>query len=182
VAGTERRFECDTLLLSVGLIPENELSKRAGVALSPATSGPVVDESLQTSVPGIFACGNVLHVHDLVDHVTEEAMQAGRQAVAFARSGAQRSALSLHVGDGAGVRGVVPQSICMDRVVDDVTLMFRPTSVFRDASVVVRIDGHEVVRKKHRILTPGEMVTMTLTKAQLAAHAQGRELTVGVES
>lgn len=182
VAGTERRFECDSLLLSVGLIPENELSKKAGVALSSATSGPVVDESLQTSVPGIFACGNVLHVHDLVDHVTDEAMQAGRQAVAFARWGVQPQAGSIRVADGAGVRGVVPQSVCMGRVADDVTLMFRLTSVFRDASVVVHIDGDEVVRRKHRILTPGEMVSLTLTKAQLVQHAQGRELTVGVES
>lgn len=182
VAGTEQRFDCDTLLLSVGLIPENELSKRAGVALSPATSGPIVDESLQTSVPGIFACGNVLHVHDLVDHVTEEAMQAGRQAVAFARSDAQHSARSVRVGDGAGVRGVVPQSICIDRVVDDINLMFRSTAVFKNASVVVRIDGEEVMRKKYRILTPGEMVSLTLTKAQLVSYAPGRELTIGVES
>ncbi len=182
VAGTERRFDCDTLLLSVGLIPENELSKKAGVEISQATSGPVVDESLQTNVPGVFACGNVLHVHDLVDHVTSEAMQAGRQAVAFSRSEAQASARFLRLGDGAGVRGVVPQSICIDRVMDDVTLMFRSTSVFRNASVVVRIDGEEVVRKKYRILTPGEMVTLTLTKAQLVVHAQGRELMVGVES
>ncbi len=182
VAGTERRFDCDTLLLSVGLIPENELSKKAGVEISQATSGPVVDESLQTSVPGIFACGNVLHVHDLVDHVTGESMQAGRQAAAFARGDAMPPARSIRVSDGAGVRGVVPQAICMERVVDDLILMFRPTSVFRDASVVVRIDGNEVMRKKHRILTPGEMVALTLRKAQFLPFAQGRELTVGVES
>lgn len=182
VAGTEQLFECDTLLLSVGLIPENELSLKAGVALSPTTSGPVVDESLQTNVSGIFACGNVLHVHDLVDYVTEEAMQAGRQAVAFARSGSKPPSGALRVTDGAGVRGIVPQSICIEHMMDDVPLMFRPTSVFRDASVVVRVDGVEVARKRHRILTPGEMVSIILKKGQLLPFGQGREMTVEVES
>ena len=188
VPGTERRFECDTLLLSVGLIPENELSKAAGVEISPATAGPVVDETLQTSVSGVFACGNVLHVHDLVDYVTLESAQAGRRAAEFARTlNAERSnsegALSaMRVLDGTGVRGVVPQSIGAGRVASDLPLMFRPTAVFRDAAVVVRIDGEEVLRKKQRILTPGEMVRLTVPKAQLARHAQGRELVVEVEA
>jgi len=185
VSGTEQRLDCDTLLFSVGLIPENELSKAAGVELAQTTSGPVVDESLQTSVPGIFACGNVLHVHDLVDFVTLEAAQAGRNAAAFARTfNAERSTLSAEVmcvRDGAGVRGLVPQAICVRRVADDVSLMFRPTAVFRDAAVVVRIDGEEVARKKHRILTPGEMVRLVLEKALFARFGGAGELTVGVE-
>ncbi len=181
VSGTEKRFDCDTLLLSVGLIPENELSKAAGVELAQATSGPVVDESLQTSVPGIFACGNVLHVHDLVDYVTLESAEAGRNAAAFARSQRPSRAAVLRVRDGAGVRGLVPQSICFARMQDEVPLMFRPAAVSRDAAVVVRVDGEEVARKRHRILTPGEMVRLTLRKAQLARCAQGRELTVEVE-
>jgi len=180
VPGTERRLNCDTLLLSVGLIPENELSKAAGVELSPATSGAVVDESLQTSVPGIFACGNVLHVHDLVDFVTLESAWAGQRAAAFARAGAEPPAAVLRVCDGAGVRGLVPQKICVQRVTDDVSLMFRPAAVFRDASVSVKADGLEVARKKYRILTPGEMVNFTLPKARFARLEGIRELTVEV--
>jgi len=181
IPGTEKRFDCDTLLLSVGLIPENELSKAAGVELAQATSGPVVDESLQTSVPGIFACGNVLHVHDLVDYVTLESAEAGRNAAAFARSLLPSRAAVLRVRDGVGVRGLVPQSICVGRMEDEVPLMFRPAAVFRDAVVVVRVDGEEVTRKRHRILTPGEMVKVVLPKTLLAQHAQGLELTVEVE-
>jgi len=189
VPGTEQRFDCDTLLLSVGLIPENELSRAAGVGLSLATSGPTVDESLQTDVPGVFACGNVLHVHDLVDHVTLESRRAGERAAAYAgtlnaeanETGGTAAALSvMQVRDGVGVRGAVPQAICVAHVTSDVSLMFRPTAVFKDAAVVVRIDGEEVLRKKCRILTPGEMVSLTLTKALLAQHAQGRELKVEV--
>ena len=180
VPGTERRFDCDTLLLSVGLIPENELTKTAGVELSSATAGPVVDESLQTRLPGIFACGNVLHVHDLVDYVSQEAELAGRHAAVFARSAAVTRAAGLRVRDGAGVRGVVPQSLCVTRLEGDVALMFRPTAVFRDASVSVRIDGEEIARKKHRILTPGEMVSLTLPRTLLARFTHARELTVEV--
>jgi sarcosine oxidase subunit alpha len=179
--GTERRFDCDTLLLSVGLIPENELSKAAGVTLSPATAGAVVDESLETTVPGIFACGNVLHVHDLVDNVTLESERAGRNAVLVARGDAmQGGAEPLRVMDGVGVRGVVPQRIAVARVSEPVALMFRPTAVFRDAAVVVRADGEEVLRKRHRILTPGEMVAVTVPKDVLARCASARELTVEV--
>lgn len=181
IPGTEQLFECDTLLLSVGLIPENELSKAAGVELSSATAGPTVNESLQTSVPGIFACGNVLHVHDLVDYVTLESAQAGRQAVAFARSKAPARAAAMRVRDGTGVRGLVPQSISVGCVENDLPLMFRPTAVFRDAAVVVRLDGTEVSRKKHRILTPGEMVRLTLPKALFARFGEAKELTVEVE-
>jgi sarcosine oxidase subunit alpha len=184
VPGTEQRFDCDTLLLSVGLIPENELSRAAGVGLSPATSGPTVDESLQTDVPGVFACGNVLHVHDLVDHVTLESRLAGERAAAYAGTlnaqGKATPVSALQVRDGAGVRGAVPQAICVAHVENDVSLMFRPTAVFKDAAVVVRVDGEEILRKKCRILTPGEMVSLTLTKALLAQHAQGRELKVEV--
>ena len=186
IPGTERRFDCDTLLLSVGLIPENELSKAAGVELSPATAGPVVDDALQTTVPGVFACGNVLHVHDLVDDVSEEAERAGRSAAEYGRTpNVQRSTLNaqiLSVRDGAGVRGVVPQRIDPGRVENELTMMFRPAAVFRDASVVVRIDGQEILRKKQRILTPGEMVRLSVPKAAFENRAQGRELKVEVEA
>jgi len=180
--GTEQRLACDTLLLSVGLIPENELSRAAGVGISAITCGPLVDESLQTSVPGIFACGNVLHVHDLVDHVTVESEAAGRQAARYAQEGQQARGSDIRVRDGAGVRGLVPQTVCAARVTDGVPLMFRPSAVFKDAAAVVRIDGEEVLRKRSRIMTPGEMVRLVVPKDTLERHVGAAELTVEVES
>ncbi|MDD2461744.1 MAG: FAD-dependent oxidoreductase [Kiritimatiellae bacterium] len=182
--GTDQRFECDTLLLSVGLIPENELSRAAGVRVSEVTCGPLVDEALQTSVPGIFACGNVLHVHDLVDHVTIESTEAGRQAAKYAQGQGEAgipACQMLQIRDGAGVRGLVPQTVCAGRVADVLPLMFRPAAVFKDAAAVVRLDGEEVLRKRFRILTPGEMVRLVVPKEVLERHAGAGELTVGVE-
>lgn len=179
--GTERRFDCDTLLLSVGLIPENELSQAAGVMLSEVTGGPLVDESLQTNVEGVFACGNVLHVHDLVDYVTMESENAGRQAARYARNGTRASCAVLRVRDGTGVRGLVPQTVHVAKLAEDLPLMFRPCGVFKDAATVVRADGVEVARKRHRILTPGEMVRLTVDKNALVRHAASRELSVEVE-
>ncbi|MBE5803410.1 MAG: FAD-binding protein [Clostridiales bacterium] len=160
IPGTEIHFDCDTLLLSVGLIPENELSQGAGVKLSPLTSGAEVDDVLQTSVPGIFACGNVLHVHDLVDHVSSESFRAGHAAAAYAR-GQIAQAETIAVMDGHGVRGTVPQRIRRG-VKEPVDLMFRPDRVFRKAACVVRCGGVEIARKKAPIFTPGEMAVVTL--------------------
>ena len=175
IPGTEQVFECDTLLLSVGLIPENELSQRAGVDLSPLTSGAVVDDTLQTSVPGVFACGNVLHVHDLVDFVSDESFRAGRAAAAFLKGEAPEG-VTLEVRDGEGVRGVVPQRLHAGR---DVTLMFRPAGVYKNAAVVVEADGRELARKRAMIFTPGEMVALPL-KAEKTAGLTG-SLTVRME-
>lgn len=160
IRGTEFDLECDTLLLSCGLIPENELSLGAGITLSPATSGPVVNESFETDVPGIFACGNVLHVHDLVDHVSDESFKAGKAASDYVLGKADESRF-VQVLDGEGVRGVVPQYIHKDctRPVD---LMFRPAAVYRNSSVVVESGGKELLRKKAMIFTPGEMALVTL--------------------
>lgn len=170
IPGTEMVFECDTLLLSVGLIPENELSEGAGVRLSPATSGAVVTDSFETSVPGVFACGNVLHVHDLVDHVSDESFRAGRAAAAFVRSPAVPESF-LSVEDGAGVRGTVPQLIRLNPE-EPVTLMFRPSGVFRNASLVISCGDRELMRKKALIYTPGEMVSCTL-KPEVFAGLDG---------
>ncbi len=170
IPGTEMVFECDTLLLSVGLIPENELSEGAGVRLSPATSGAVVTDSFETSVPGVFACGNVLHVHDLVDHVSDESFSAGRAAAAFVRSPAAPASF-LSVEDGAGVRGTVPQLIRLNPE-EPVTLMFRPSGVFRNASLVISCGDRELMRKKALIYTPGEMVSCTL-KPEVFAGLDG---------
>lgn len=162
VPGTEIDFECDTLLLSCGLIPENELSGNAGVELSAVTSGPVVRETLETSVPGIFACGNVLHVHDLVDYVSDESRRAGKAAAEFLRSGF--SLVSCRqVKDGEGVRGCVPHFVTTHPA-EDVQVMFRPSGVFRNAIAAAECGGVEITRRKSVIFTPGEMASLTIRK------------------
>ena len=161
IPGTEIRFDCDTLLLSCGLIPENELSTGAGVFLSPATSGAIVDDTYETNIPGIFSCGNVLHVHDLVDHVSAESYKAGKAAASFVLHGHPADASCITVQDGEGVRGCVPQKI--HRHTDEpVRIMFRPASVYRNSSVIAECSGKEICRKKALIWTPGEMAELTL--------------------
>ena len=180
IPGTEIHFDCDTLLLSVGLIPENELSVGAGVEISPLTSGGTVDDQLQTSVPGIFACGNVLHVHDLVDHVSNESFKAGHAAAAYARD-QKNTAPVAQVKDGDGVRGVVPQRVHLSgEASQSVDLMFRPSGVFKNATVVVRSGDKEIARKKSPIFTPGEMVVVTL-KPEVVAALDGSDITVTME-
>lgn len=180
IPDTEIHFDCDTLLLSVGLIPENELSVGAGVEISPLTSGATVDDQLQTSVPGIFACGNVLHVHDLVDHVSNESFKAGHAAAAYARD-QKNTAPVAQVKDGDGVRGVVPQRVHLSgEASQSVDLMFRPSGVFKNATVVVRSGDKEIARKKSPIFTPGEMVVVTL-KPEVVAALDGSDITVTME-
>ena len=180
IPGTEIHFDCDTLLLSVGLIPENELSIGAGVQLSPLTQGAVVDDQLQTSVPGIFACGNVLHVHDLVDFVSNESFKAGHAAAAYARGQLQDTPVA-QVKDGDGVRGVVPQQIHLrGEDSQSVELMFRPSAVFKNATVGVRSGDKEIARKKAPIFAPGEMVELTL-KPEVVAALDGSDITVTME-
>ncbi len=179
IPGTEMEFDCDTLLLSVGLIPENELSVGAGVQLSPVTSGAVVTDSLETSVPGIFACGNVLHVHDLVDHVSSESFRAGEAAARYAM-GLRRTGKEIAVRDGRGVRGTVPQKIVLDGENGEVSLMFRPDRVYRDHYLTVYADGKAVSSVKKMILTPGEMAVQPLNEKLLAACAGAKEITLAV--
>ena len=178
VPGTEISFDCDTLLLSCGLIPENELSLGAGVRLSGATSGAVVDDSLETSVPGIFACGNVLHVHDLVDHVSAESFRAGRAAADFVRNGKSEGSM-IEVTDGEGVRGTVPQLI-RKNTEEDVSLMFRPSAVFRNSRAVVECCGQDICSRKAMVFTPGEMATVVLKKDQIR-NLPGDRITVRIE-
>lgn len=182
IPGTEQFFPCDTLLLSVGLIPENELSRMAGVEISPATSGAVVDENLETSVPGIFSCGNVLHVHDLVDYVSEEAEEAGKNACAFIRGELKESGNVIPVVSGFGVSGAVPQKIHAENTERPLTIMFRPKGVFRDAKVSVTAGGKELYSRKSRILTPGEMVSLKLKPDLLRQIGDADSLTVKVEA
>ena len=177
IPGTEMQFDCDTLLLSVGLIPENELSLGAGVKLSPVTSGAEVDDMLQTNVSGIFACGNVLHVHDLVDHVSNESLRAGHAAASYAR-GQIGQAEMIAVRDGQGVRGVVPQRIRKDAK-QSVDLMFRPAGVYRNAVCLVKCGDTVIVKKKAPIFTPGEMAVIKLSE-ETVSKLDG-DLTVSVE-
>ena len=184
IPGTEMDFECDTLLLSVGLIPENELARECGVPLCLATSGAYVDERLQTEIPGVFACGNVLHVHDLVDFVSEESYRAGKAAAAFALGKTVKTAGTVAVRDGFGVRGTVPQRIGIPEnreEMEPVHLMFRTGNVFRNCAVVLQADGEEIFRQKKRILTPGEMVDLKLPLPMMERLGRAETLTVSVD-
>lgn len=168
IPGTAFDIPCDTLLLSVGLIPENELTVGAGIAMSPVTSGAVVDSCLQTSIPGIFACGNVLHVHDLVDHVSNESFLAGRAAVDYI-NGKAAAGEEIAVVDGQGVRGCVPQKIIhQDDRETAVDIMFRPDKVYQNHYLCVRCGDEVLSCQKKMILTPGEMAVVSLKPAMLS--------------
>ena len=158
IKGTEKRFECDTLLLSVGLLPENELSKKAGLTLSPVTGGPIVDNSFSAG-DGIFACGNVLHVHDLVDYVSEEAALAGSQAAKYVKEGFKEKEY-IKVSTGFGVRYTVPQYI--QKGCEDVMLRFRVTDIFKGASIVISSKGNVLKKIKRQVMSPGEMESVKL--------------------
>ena len=198
IPGTEETYTCDTLLLSCGLIPENELSEMSGVSLSPVTSGPVVNESFETNVPGIFACGNVLHVHDLVDYVSEEAAAAGARAAEYVRKDSPEETGSMtaagqeiRAGETEreirmvaknGVRYTVPQTIRPGHMLEKQVVRFRVGDVFRDAKIVIDYDGVPVKTMKKRILTPGEMEQVTLTREDLEAQSGLSEITIRVET
>ncbi len=163
IPGTEEYIECDTLLLSVGLIPENELSKSADVELSGVTNGAVVDQDRQTLKEGIFACGNVLHVHDLVDYVSDEAEIAGKNAAEYIK-GEKAENVYVPITTDGKVRYTVPQIITKKK---DVTVYFRVSDVFRDVSVNVYGDGKLILSKKKRKVAPGEMETVLIKKELL---------------
>ena len=167
VLSSERFVACDTLVLSVGLIPENELAEDTGITLSPATGGPVVDDTLETTAEGIFACGNALHVHDLVDFVSMESERAGRSAALYASGHTTHYSEFVHVEDGPGVRGVVPQHIKLHAADDTVTLQFRPTDKYYNRSVAVYSGGTRIAQKKYRVLTPGEMCEIPISRADI---------------
>ena len=179
IPGTEQHFDCDTLLLSVGLLPENELTRQADVEMSNLTSGAVVDDTLQTSKEGIFACGNVLHVHDLVDFVSAESFKAGKAAAAYVQ-GKKRIGKYVSVKDGDGVRGVVPQKLLIpDEAAESVQIMFRPAGVYENAYIRVTDGERELIKQKKRILTPGEMAELIL-KPEAVKGLSGADVTVSI--
>nr|PZN08090.1 MAG: pyridine nucleotide-disulfide oxidoreductase [Caldicoprobacter oshimai] len=179
IPGTEEYVPCDTLLLSVGLIPENELSQKANVQLDPVTGGPVVDEYRQTSVPGIFACGNVLHVHDLVDYVSEEAEIAGygvwRYLNGLVSQHGQHVDRRVKIETGYGIRYVVPQRILGE---EDVELFFRSDNIYDDG-VVELTDGQRVLAsKKFLRIVPGQMERFKIKKQALSGIKPGGRLLI----
>lgn len=169
IPGTEREIECDTLMISAGLIPENELSKAAGIRMTPSTKGALVDDDLQTSVPGIFACGNVLHVHDLVDNVSAEGEAVGRSAAGYIAGILPPADFSacIPVREGDGTGGLVPQYINHSGRSGTLKLMFRPRSIYRNAFACVYAGEICVVRKRFAVLTPGEMCELTVDRTAL---------------
>lgn len=175
IKGTEEYIPCDTLLLSVGLIPENELSRSAGVPMDRITNGALVDQDRQTQIPGVFACGNVLHVHDLVDYVSEEAELAGKGAVAYIR-GEEKKACQIPLRTDGRIRYTVPQCITAE---ETVSVYFRVADVYRDHAIVVKSQDGVIWSRKKQKLAPGEMECVTLTAEQLAGV---RELTFGLEA
>jgi NADPH-dependent 2,4-dienoyl-CoA reductase/sulfur reductase-like enzyme len=157
IPGTEMEFECDTLLLSVGLIPENELSKSAGIKLDPVTGGPVVNESMETSIKGIFACGNVVHVHDLVDFVTEESRRAGRSAANYVKNQLKHEDKTILTKPGKGVRYIVPQSVTVGNLDNNLELFMRVDNIYKNKKLIVKMDNHVLKTINKKRLTPGEM-------------------------
>lgn len=182
IPGTEERYTCDTLLLSCGLIPENELSKSAGVELSPVTSGPVVSDNLETNVSGIFACGNVLHVHDLVDFVSQEAVTAGKNAAAYIGAGCRddENKIVELISEG-GVRYTVPKFVRPSMMEDNLTVRFRVGDVYTDKAITVYFDDEKVSKRKKRVMAPGEMEQIVLQKSKLAAYPNLKKITVRIE-
>ena len=182
IPGTEEFYSCDTLLLSVGLIPENELSGDMGVEMSPVTSGPIVNESLETNIEGVFACGNVLHVHDLVDFVSEEAAAAGKNAAAYVKgTRTEEGGREITLDPTDGVRYTVPATVNTARMDDILTVRFRVGGVYKNCYVSAYFDDQRVIHKKRQIVAPGEMEEIRLTKEQLAEYPDLKTITVKIE-
>ena len=184
IPGTEERYTCDTLLLSTGLIPENELSRGAGVEMNPVTSGPAVNEILETSIPGVFACGNVLHVHDLVDYVSEEATRAGENAAKYVQNGCkdEKEGADIKLVATEGARYTVPGTINVARMDDLLTVRFRVGAVFKDSYVSVYFDDERVQHLKKRIMAPGEMEQVILQKKKLQEYPDLKTITIKIEA
>lgn len=177
IKGTEEFISCDTLLLSVGLIPENELSQKAGIAIDKITNGPIVDSKMHTQVDGIFACGNVLHVHDIVDFVTKESRIAGKNAAYYVRQNLNKDSYVSTKSD-KGIRYIMPHKILLNSE-EDVNLYMRVDGIYKDSKVIVKCDNKEILSKKMRHMIPSEMINIVL-KNELIKDLSG-EITVEVE-
>jgi len=167
IPGTEVYYECDTLLLSCGLIPENELSGKLGVKMNPVTNGAFVNESLETSIPGVFACGNVLHVHDLVDYVSGEASLAGKNAAEYIRGEQPSDGEVINIKTENGVRYSVPSLVRSGHMPDTLTVRFRVGNEYRDTNLGVYLDGEQLMKLPKRVMAPGEMEQVILVKSKV---------------
>ncbi len=179
IKGSERFIECDTLLLSVGLIPENELTRAVGIELDPVTSGAIVDEYRETSHKGVFACGNVLHVHDLVDYVTLESQTAGEGAAKYVLGKTEEPEYITTKGI-SGVRYIVPQKVNIKND-GDVKLYFRVGQVYKNAKIVAKYNGEEIISRKRPRLAPGEMENVIIKNDMLKGFSAGGEIEISVE-
>lgn len=181
IPGTEERYTCDTLLLSCGLIPENELSKSVGVEINPVTSGPVVNDSLETSIDGVFACGNVLHVHDLVDYVSQEATTAGKNAAAYIKNGSPADAKTVEIRPVDGVRYTVPKFIRPTEMEDNLTVRFRVGDVYKNCAIATYFNDTLISRRKRPVMAPGEMEQVILSKSKLNEFPDLEKITIRIE-
>ena len=174
--------------MSCGLIPENELSESLGAAINPATGGPLVDESLETNQAGVFACGNVLHVHDLVDYVSEEAENAGRNAAAYIMRGRSEKEMTgsssgqvIEIKADKGVRYTVPSLLRQKYVQEEQVIRFRVGDAYRDAVLAVYFNDTPVMRINKRAMVPGEMEQVKLKKSKLKDYPELREIRIAIE-
>ena len=184
VPGTEEYYACDTLLLSCGLIPENELSRNMGVDIEPITNGPSVNESLETNIEGVFACGNVLHVHDLVDFVSEEASAAGKNAAKYIKNGGKAVKVShetVALCPEGIVRYTVPKTLNVERMDDEITVRFRVGAVQKNCYISTYFDDERVMRRKRPVVAPGEMEEVKLKKEKLLEYPDLKKITFKVE-
>lgn len=181
IPGSEIRYECDTLLLSCGLLPENELSRSAGVELSPITSGPIVNDSLETNIDGVFACGNVLHVHDLVDYVSQEAAVAGKNAAKYIKEGKDSSAKAVEIFPEGGVRYTVPKYVRPTEIEDKLTVRFRVGAVYKNCYIATYYDDTLINKRKRPVMAPGEMEQVILDKSKLAEFPDLNKITIRIE-
>ena len=181
IPGTEERYTCDTLLLSCGLIPENELSKSAGVALNPVTSGPIVNDSLETNIEGIFACGNVLHVHDLVDYVSQEASAAGKNAANYIKNGKEKDSKIVEILPVYGVRYTVPKYIRPTEMDDTLTVRFRVGAVYKNCAIATYFNDQLISKRKRPVMAPGEMEQVILDKKKLGEYPDLSKITIKIE-
>lgn len=176
IPGTEEDYDCDTLLLSVGLLPENELSRAVGVDLAPVTGGPIVNESLETNIPGVFACGNVLHVHDLVDYVSQEAAGAGRNAARYVKGGMGTAGAGIPLAPAGAVRYTVPCTVDPARMEAETVVRFRVGRNMRKAVVTLKAGERELLRRKRPVMAPGEMEQITIKREWLTGGEEALTL------
>ena len=181
IPGTEEHYDCDTLLLSCGLIPENELTRNMGVAMNPVTSGPMVNDRLETGIEGVFACGNVLHVHDLVDYVSQEAGTAGKNAAAYIKGGKTADAKTVEILPVDGVRYTVPKYIRPTEMEDTLTVRFRVGDVYKNCAIATYFDDELISKRKRPVMAPGEMEQVILQKSKLADYPDLKHITIKIE-